>query len=50
MADEAVGTRRLYRIDQEGVAGVREWFDRLWTDALDNFKRVAEGGRNEREP
>jgi DNA-binding transcriptional ArsR family regulator len=42
VTDEAVGTRRLYRIDQEGVADVRAWFDRLWTDALDSFKRAVE--------
>jgi DNA-binding transcriptional ArsR family regulator len=42
VTDEAAGTRRLYRIDREGVADVREWFDRLWTDALDNFKRAVE--------
>ena len=42
VTDEAVGTRRLYRIDREGVADVRGWFDQLWTDALDSFKRAAE--------
>ena len=40
--DEAAGTRRLYRIDQEGVADVHQWFDQLWTDALDSFKRAVE--------
>jgi DNA-binding transcriptional ArsR family regulator len=42
VTDEAVGTRRLYRIDREGVADVRQWFDRFWTDALDSFKRAVE--------
>jgi DNA-binding transcriptional ArsR family regulator len=40
--DEAAGTRRLYRIDREGVADVHQWIDQLWTDALDSFKRAVE--------
>jgi DNA-binding transcriptional ArsR family regulator len=42
VTDEAVGTRRLYRIDPGGVGAVRQWFDGFWTDALDQFKRAAE--------
>ena len=40
--EEAAGTRRIYRINQTGLARVREYFDRFWTTALDNFAVVAE--------
>ncbi|HEV3191445.1 MAG TPA: metalloregulator ArsR/SmtB family transcription factor [Polyangiaceae bacterium] len=42
VADRAEGTRRVYSIDQAGVAAVREYFDRFWDRALDAFRRVAE--------
>jgi DNA-binding transcriptional ArsR family regulator len=40
--DRAEGTRRLYAIDRAGLAAVREYFDRFWDKALDEFRRVAE--------
>jgi DNA-binding transcriptional ArsR family regulator len=40
--DHAVGTRRLYEVNPEGVGRVRTWFEDFWTDALDAFKRAAE--------
>jgi DNA-binding transcriptional ArsR family regulator len=36
------GTRRLYRVDPEGLAGLRAYFERFWTDALAAFKVAAE--------
>lgn len=39
---EARGTRRIYRIDLQGVASVCEYFDQFWTHALDEFKTAAE--------
>jgi DNA-binding transcriptional ArsR family regulator len=36
------GTRRLYRLDPEGLAEVRGYFDRFWTAALADFKAAAE--------
>jgi DNA-binding transcriptional ArsR family regulator len=36
--DSAVGTRRVYAIDQEGFAGLREYFDQFWGSALLSFK------------
>jgi DNA-binding transcriptional ArsR family regulator len=36
------GTRRLYRIDPDGVAALRAYFDEFWTVALANFKVAAE--------
>jgi DNA-binding transcriptional ArsR family regulator len=42
VADRAEGTRRVYQVDQQGLAAVRRYFDRFWTDALDAFRRRAE--------
>lgn len=42
VADRAKGTRRVYSIDQAGLASIREYFDRFWDKALDAFRRVAE--------
>jgi DNA-binding transcriptional ArsR family regulator len=36
--DEADGARRLYRIDRDGLAGMRAWLDRFWDTALDAFQ------------
>jgi DNA-binding transcriptional ArsR family regulator len=36
------GTRRLYRLDPDGLAEVRGYFDRFWTAALADFKAAAE--------
>lgn len=40
--DQAVGTRRLYRIDPAGLDAVRAYLDRFWDRALADFKAVAE--------
>ena len=37
-----VGNRRLYAIAPEGVAGLRQYLDSLWDDALAAFARAAE--------
>jgi DNA-binding transcriptional ArsR family regulator len=42
VTDRAEGTRRLYAIDREGLAAIRQYFDRFWDDALDAFRRAAE--------
>jgi DNA-binding transcriptional ArsR family regulator len=42
VADRAEGTRRVYSIDQAGLAAIREYFDHFWDKALDAFRRVAE--------
>ena len=36
------GTRRLYAIDQAGLAGVRDWFATFWDEPLERFKEAAE--------
>jgi DNA-binding transcriptional ArsR family regulator len=40
--DEAVGTRRVYRLDPDGLGALRTYFDQLWYQALDAFKRAVE--------
>lgn len=39
------GTRRLYRLDPDGVGELRDYFDDFWTDALASFKAEAERER-----
>jgi DNA-binding transcriptional ArsR family regulator len=39
VTDEAVGTRRLYRLNPEGFDLLRDYFDRFWSQALNAFKK-----------
>ena len=34
--------RQIYRIDIDGVAGLRDYFDRFWQASLQSFKQAAE--------
>ena len=36
------GSRRLYRVDPQGVEAMREYLDSFWSDALTAFKEAAE--------
>jgi DNA-binding transcriptional ArsR family regulator len=36
------GTKRIYRLDPDGLAEVRNYFDRFWDAALADFKAAAE--------
>lgn len=36
--DSKAGTRRLYRLDPEGVTRLRAHFDHMWTTALGGFQ------------
>jgi DNA-binding transcriptional ArsR family regulator len=38
------GTRNLYRLDAEGVAALRDYFDSFWEDALARFADAAGKG------
>jgi len=42
VVEAVAGTRRLYRVDKSGLRVVREYFDRFWETALDNFAILAE--------
>jgi DNA-binding transcriptional ArsR family regulator len=39
---QADGTRRVYRLDPDGVAALRAWLDRVWDEALTAFQKAAE--------
>ena len=45
--DRKEGTRRLYRVDLDGLSALRAYLDRFWDDALASFKERVEkeGGR-----
>ena len=40
--DVAVGTRRIYQLDSDGLTVLRAYLDRLWAGALDRFAAAAE--------
>ncbi len=42
VADEAVGTRRVYRIDPRGLGQLRRWLDEKWERALVEFQAAVE--------
>jgi DNA-binding transcriptional ArsR family regulator len=47
VTDEQQGTRRLYRIEPDGLAELRAWFDSFWDAALAGFKATAESEEDE---
>jgi DNA-binding transcriptional ArsR family regulator len=49
VADRAEGTRRLYRLDDEGIAAVREYLERVWGEAAARFRLLAENTSEPRE-
>jgi DNA-binding transcriptional ArsR family regulator len=42
VTEQAQGTRRIYRLNPEGVAALRDQLDTYWNRALDGFADVAE--------
>ena len=42
VTDEAHGTRRVYRVEPQGVRALRDELDRFWDQALAAFKAAAE--------
>src|SRR5438105_11127072 len=50
VTDEQQGTRRLYRIEPDGLAELRAYLDRFWDGALASFREAAEeeGGHRDR--
>lgn len=49
VTDRHEGARRLYQLDPEGVADLRDYFDRFWNQALTAFKEAAEQRHEEDE-
>ncbi len=48
--DRPEGTRRVYYIDPDGLAELRQWLDRFWDRALESFKSAVEETGAERDP
>jgi DNA-binding transcriptional ArsR family regulator len=46
--DQAVGTRRIYRVDPDGIEDLRDYLERFWSTALSNFKSHTEQEGNRR--
>jgi DNA-binding transcriptional ArsR family regulator len=42
VAERTAGTRRIYRLNPEGVAALRDQLDTFWNRALDSYAEVAE--------
>jgi DNA-binding transcriptional ArsR family regulator len=42
VSEQPQGTRRVYRIDPEGVGALRAYFEGFWDSALADFKAEAE--------
>jgi DNA-binding transcriptional ArsR family regulator len=42
VVDQPAGTRRLYRVNPDGVGALRAWLDELWPSVLAAFKAAAE--------
>ena len=42
VADRAEGTRRIYRLDDEGIAAVRAYLEDVWGEAAARFRLLAE--------
>ncbi len=42
VVDEPVGTRRIYRLDPDGVDSLRAYLDHFWDQALAGYKRAVE--------
>jgi DNA-binding transcriptional ArsR family regulator len=45
VSDRKDGTRRVYRIDPGGLAGLRDYFDSFWGEALERFADEARKGK-----
>ena len=41
VTDHAVGTRRVYSVDTEGIAAIRDYFEQFWQQSLDRFRAAA---------
>lgn len=42
VADKAVGTRRVYRLNPAGVAALKDQLDTFWRRALDGYQNTVE--------
>ena len=47
--DQPAGTRRIYRLNPDGLAELRAQLDRFWNQALATYKQVVEQATDEEE-
>jgi DNA-binding transcriptional ArsR family regulator len=47
VTDEAAGTRRIYRVSPDGLAGLRADLDRFWRSALAAYEGAVEQSTEE---
>jgi DNA-binding transcriptional ArsR family regulator len=45
VVEEPQGTRRIYRLHDEGVAAVERFLTEVWGDAVSRFRLMAENAR-----
>lgn len=45
--DHAVGNRRIYRVDPDGLAALRDQLDRFWGKAMAAYKTAVEESSEE---
>jgi DNA-binding transcriptional ArsR family regulator len=50
VVSRAEGTRRIYRLNPEGVTALRTWLDGVWGDALTSFQKTAEATPHDPDP
>ena len=48
VTSQRAANRQIYRIDADGVAGLRDYFDRFWRESLQAFKHAAEKSLKEK--
>jgi DNA-binding transcriptional ArsR family regulator len=41
VTDRAAGTRRVYSVDPDGLAAIRDYFEQFWQQALIRFQAAA---------
>jgi DNA-binding transcriptional ArsR family regulator len=50
VTDQADGTKRIYRINQQGVRAIHQYLDQMWSQALAGFQlaaeQIAQSGQN----
>jgi DNA-binding transcriptional ArsR family regulator len=42
VVEEPIGTRRIYRLQDEGLVAVRSYLERVWGEAAARFRLTAE--------
>ncbi len=42
VADEPFGTRRIYRLQNEGIQALREYLNAMWQTSLQDFAKTVE--------